>query len=500
VRKWVFLIVVYTVNLSFCTAADKITIAISATPNNLSPFFSTDANSQNIDKLLHLSLVDFNDKMQVVCKVCESFSDRVVKAKEIISFRIRKDLTFSDGAPVTVQDVVNSWDYFAKNLKIKSIFMNDFKTIETVKIKNNNEVEIVYKKFSLENISNLALLKIVKIKNTDNKFIELEDIIGCGDYRLESSNSMEIKLQPRSKNKPKLIFKVVKDETTLALKLINKEIDLSVANMSPRKIAWLRKQDKIVQSWEIPSANYLFMGLNHNKVIFKDRRIRQALSLLIPRNEILLSKLKNSAVLSTGMFSPVFSEMYEVGTLDQYDPVRAIKLLQSAGIGTSGKKLQLDWKISNNKASIEIAEVIKHYFEKAGIIVDMSVQEWGTYMTSFKNGKFDIVIGQWVGFNGPNMLNFVYHSKSVPPFGANRTSYKNAEVDKLLEQSAGEINKVKRLDLYKKANRILQNDYAAISLWHPNVIWVGSKCLKNVELTPTGSFENLTKVEKVCEK
>jgi peptide/nickel transport system substrate-binding protein len=483
--------------------ANNIIIAISATPNNINPFFSTDANSQNINRLLHRSLIDYNLSMQPECRACETYSSHMHGTRQIISFKLRSDLVFTDGAKVTANDVKQSWQYFAKNKNIKSTFMDTFEDIESVDIKDVENFDITFKKFSLENLSNLALMKIIKIPKINNGKFEINDIVGCGDYTIAKMQTLEIILRPQDIKRSNLIFKVVKDETTLALKLINQEVDLSVANMSPRKISWLKQQKKDISTWELPSANYLFMGLNHKKTIFKDIRVRRALSLLIPRQEILKYKLKATAVLSKGMFSPAFADMYEDGqeaAIDSYNPNLAMELLTAAGYGTNGKKLEIDWKISNNKASIEVAEVIQNYFEKAGIVVNLSIQEWGTYMNSFKGGQFDVVVGQWVGFTGPYMLSFVYHSANIPPRGGNRTSYKNSIVDNLLDRATIETDSDKRIKLYKQAQRLITNDYAAINLWHPNIIWIGSPCLRHLELNPTGSFDTLPKVEKNCEK
>jgi peptide/nickel transport system substrate-binding protein len=140
-----------------------------------------------------------------------------------------------------------------------------------------------------------------------------------------------------------------------------------------------------------------------------------------------------------------------------------------------------------------------NYFEKAGIKVQVTVQEWGTYMSNFKSGKFDIIMGQWIGFTGPDMLSFVFHSKNVPPRGGNRIYYNNLEFDKLIDRATEEVNPAKRNQLYNDAYKIVTNDYTYINLWHPNVIWIGSKCLKNVELEPIGSFISFPKLEKKCE-
>ena len=488
-------------------AAQNINIAISASPTNMAPFYSTDANSQNINRLVHAGLVDFNETMQFVCIACETFEEKMVNEKEVFTFKLRPNLTFSDGSIVTADDVLKSYEYFAKNQKIKSTFMGAYESIDAVKVLDSRTVEITYKNFSLENLSNLSLLKIVKLKDASKEIIEPMDVIGCGEYVLKSIQPLEIIIEPRVVGKPVLNFKVVKDETTLALKLINKEIDLSVANMSPRKIFWLKSQPGI-KIWEMPSGNFQFMGLNHKREIFQDKRVRKAFSYLVPRAEILKYKLKDTAVLSIGMFSPAFGEMYEKGAVDKNDVVLARKLLAEAGwkknkhgiLEKNGKPLEIDWKVSNNKASIEVVEVLQHYLQKEGMIINVSIQEWGTYMSAFKAGKFDIVVGQWVGFTGPDMLKFVFHSTNTPPKGGNRIGYNNPDLDAVLDQATVETNAPKRTALYKQAHQMVNADYAYVNLWHPNIIWIGRSCLSDIKLESSGSFYPLKKLEKNCGK
>ena len=134
------------------------------------------------------------------------------------------------------------------------------------------------------------------------------------------------------------------------------------------------------------------------------------------------------------------------------------------------------------------------------MIVNVSIQEWGTYMSAFKAGKFDIVVGQWIGFTGPDMLKYVFHSSNTPPKGGNRVGYNNPEVDKFLDLATVETNKEKRTLLYKKAEKIINTDYAAINLWHPNIIWIGRDCLSDITLESTGSFYPLKTLEKNCGK
>lgn len=493
--------------LSLTSFAKELRVALSSAPNNLSPFYSTDANSQNINRLVHLSLVDFNSNMQFQCVACETFSEKMEGSKQVIVFKLRSGMTFSDGSPITAQTVKESWSYFAKNDVINSTFKGAFESIEDVRIKDELNLEIVYKSFSLENLSNLSLLKIVKLKNGPASEIDALDVVGAGPYILHSVSPLEVKITPRDSSKISYLFKVVKDETTLALKLINNEIDLSVANISPRKVAWLKEKAKKLTVFERESGNFLFLGINHKKELLQDVSTRKALSHLIPREEILKFKLKNTAKLATSMFSPAFVDMYQDRALDNYDPALAQKLLAESGFSKNkngfyeknGQILEIDWKVSNNKASIEIVEVIKNYYEKNGVKVSITIQEWGTFMANFKAGKFDVVISQWVGFTGPEMLRFVFHSENVPPKGGNRISFINKEFDKAVDLATIELDAKKRIELYKRAEAIANKEYAYINLWHPNVVWVGKSCLKNLNLEPNASFTPLLNVENACD-
>lgn len=486
------------------SAGETITVAISSAPNNLVPFYSTDANSQNINRLVHQSLIDFNQHMQYECRACSTFEQRFEGKKQIIKFNLRKDLTFADGSPVQAIDVKKSWEYFAKNKSIASVFSDSLSNLQDVKVIDSNILEMTFSPFSLENLANLSSLKIVKLKKSPEESLGPMDVVGCGNYFLKSLSPLEIVLSPRISSGNTFVFKVVKDETTLALKLINKEIDLSVASISPRKINWLKEEARQLRVWEIPSGNYQYLGLNFRREKFQDQRVRKAISLLIPRRELLKYKLKDTAVLSSGVFSPAFSDYFESFPIDEYDLAQAEKLLKEAGWSKNAKGIlekdgitfDIEWKISNNKSSIEIAEVIQNYLAKAGFKVRLNVQEWGTFMSAFKGGNFDMVIGQWIGFTGPDILKFVFHSQSVPPTGGNRTAYNNPALDKLIDTVISETDFKKRKQFFKQAQAMINQDYAYINLWHPNIVWVGSRCLKNIELEPTGGFYPLLNIQK----
>ena len=480
----------------------EITIGLSSTPTRLNPLFSTDANSQNIGRLTHMSLIDFSDEMQFVCRACERFEQRFEGKKHIIEFWLKKDITFWDGGSLTAKDVEKSINYYqSENKKLKSVFRFAFNKIVDVRIKGKYQIELIYSEFSLENLGNLPLLKIIKIKDLDKlEKLQLKDIIGAGRYQFGDVKSMSVTLTSTDPDLEQLVFKTVKDETTLALKLINNEIDLALSDMSPRKLDWLKNQQRRkIKVWERQSTNYKYMGINHNNVYLSKSDVRKALSYLIPRKLILKHKLKFGASLSSGMLSKPFGGVAHITEADPYDQKMAEKLLDNLGLTiNNGIRFKLNLKISNNKSTVELANVLKQYFEKAGIKINLIVSEWGTFYKAIKRGNFDLMLGQWIGFTGPDILNYVFHSKKIPPKGANRGRFQSSEVDKYLDMAMNEKNMQKRNELFIAAQKEIRQSYPYIDLWHPKVIWIGQECIEIGKLYPNASFYPLLKAKSKC--
>lgn len=484
----------------------SIKIGISSTPSNLNPFFSTDSNSQNINRLVHKSLIDFDETMSPVCRLCESFKEINKKGKQVIHFKLKKDKTFWDGTSVRSIDVKRSWEFFTDESSIKSIFRFAFGRIKNVKIINEFEFELQYDEFRLDNLSNLVLFKIIKLKSDATPLNgSLENIIGAGSYELKENEELSVMLKSLVKERPDLEFKVVKDETTLALKLLNKELDISVTDMSARKFNWLKNNAKELSFLSVPSSNVIYMNINHEKELLKDVKIRKALSHLIPREEIKKYKFKDNVTLSNSLFSKSFKKMHPDFEIDKYDPILAEKLFKESGyVKKEGKwysgdeLVTIDWKSANTKSTVEIAQTIIQSFERFGLSVQLTIQEWGTFMKGIKKSQFDLMIGQWVGFTGAEMLNFVFSSESFPPKGGNRGLYKNLKMDALLAKAQGETDELIRNFYYREALKVANEDYSYINLWHPNNLWIHKNCLAGVKVFPNGSFLGLEKIESHC--
>ena len=497
------LILLKFVLISACLSAPshtkEINLALSSAPSNMSPFNSTDANSQNLNRLVYLSLVDVDQNMNFECRACESYTETVEDVRHTIRFKLREDLRFHNGEKLVARHVLESWQAFL-NEENQSVFKKAFSKISSIIVHSDYDLSLVYENYDLENLTNLVLLKI---------FIQKDgELIGSGPYRISELKPLEIKLNAiNAEDYPNFVFKVVRDETTLALKLLNGEVDLSLAQISPRKLDWLLARPKSeLKLYRQQGTNTVYLSPNHRRGPLADLKVRQALSHLIPREDLAKHKLKNSVTVATGFFSESFSGVYLKRDYDSYDPPRAYQFLTEAGYlraengrwQKNGQDLSIDWKVSNNRATIEIVETIKHFLENHGFVVNLTIQEWGIFMRSLRTGQFDLIISQWLGFTGPEMLGVVFHSKNHPPVGANRGFYSSSQFDLAYDKAIAPANKNKAREYFRAAHEIAVNDYAYIDLWHPEIRWIGRSCIDLPTLYSTGSFLALLELKNNC--
>lgn len=486
--------------------ADPLKIAISSSPNSLSPFFSTDANSQNINRLVNGSLIDFDINMKPICQLCESYEEFRTIDSYKIRFKLKENIYFSNGEKITARSVKQSHYYFTETEKIKSIFRFAFSNITEVKILDKYTFELIYKSYGLDHLPNLVLFKIIQIPNYKTlDQVELNDIVGAGDYRITDIKPLQIDLKSNIEGRQDLSFVVVKDETTLALKLVKGEIDLSVSNISPRKVNYLINKGN-VKVKKVLGTDYNYIGLNQRKEQLQNLKVRKALSHLIPREKIIKYKFKNYAVASNGLFAKSFEKFYLDSPVDNYDPAKAKSLFIEAGYkhnngfwyNGDGKKFKITFKTSSNKFQQELVTIIRNEFVDFGIDIQIVPQEWGTFLRGIKRGEYDLYLGRWVGFTGQDMLKFAFHSENMAPKGANRVFFDNKEFDSLIAQAEDTINKSKEIEIYKKANSVVNREYPYISLWHPDVIWVMNKCIHLDQVYPNGNFLVLKEIKNVC--
>ena len=284
-----------------------------------------------------------------------------------------------------------------------------------------------------------------------------------------------------------------------------KSEDLDLLGLQPLQYTQQTETSKFKASFEKVlyfSPSYTYVGWNNEHPIFSDRRVRTAMTHLINRRQIVKTILSD---LGRVIDSPIYRFRPEYDTSlysHPYDPSLALSLFKDAGWEDSdgdgildkvidGKRVKFRFEIkfnSGNDSRKAIALTIQDELKKHGIECTVRQLDWTIYLDHVRNHKFDAIILGWLMSVNPPDAFQVWHSSQADNKGSNAISYKNPEVDKILEEYRREFDPMKRIELYGRFQKILNEDQPYTFLYMPKSAVAYHKRFRNVEVLPIGGL------------
>ena len=231
-----------------------------------------------------------------------------------------------------------------------------------------------------------------------------------------------------------------------------------------------------------PGVGVFQIAINNEKV--PDKRVRQAMMYGLDRESLLeVVELGQGRIVNSTVIGPdwaVYDDLNEYA----YDPARAKELLAEAGWDSS-ETLRLTW--SQGFQAIELAApVFQQQMAEVGITIELQPLESAAYLQAVvTEPDFDLA---WFGGGSygmdPDVSSAYYLCANFTPAGGNTTHYCNAELDELF--LAGRETPVveERAEIYHDVARILNEDVPTVFLWANNLIWGMSAKLEGVRPGP----------------
>ncbi|HEY5648831.1 MAG TPA: ABC transporter substrate-binding protein, partial [Nitrospiria bacterium] len=248
------------------------------------------------------------------------------------------------------------------------------------------------------------------------------------------------------------------------------------------------------------SPSFTYVGWNNDHPIFGDKKVRNAMTHFVNRTQIIETVLFG---LGQVVDSPIYRfrpEYDETLHSHPFDPKKGLELLTEAGWSDSdgdgfldkvidGKKTDFRFEIkfnSGNDSRKAIALIIQDELKKYGIEAKVRQLDWTIYLNDVKNHKFDAIILGWaMSVNPPDGFQ-IWHSSQAENKGSNAISFKNAEVDKILEDYRREFDPEKRKVMYQRFQQILNDEQPYTFLYMPKSAVAYHNRFLNTEVLPIG--------------
>lgn len=478
-------------------------VLMDAAPKGLDPRFATSDWSSKIGGLLHAGLVETDTADgNWTYELAESVEQT---SPLVYVVRLRDDITFHDGTPVTSADVEYTYMQLGSDL-VKSPYAGMADRIASFEVHDARNFTITLKETHAPFITDLSLGIVSKARCDGHKECPGEPL-GAGPFAFVSESSHHVTLRAYDgyfAGRPNLdvvTFKLVKDDNTRLLALLGNTADLVQNAVAPLMLPVVERDDRLVVE-SAPSFKYTYIAFNLEHEILKDERVRHALAYGIDRDAIIKYKFRGLATKSTGMLSPAHWAYEPNVPTFEYNPERAMQLLDEAGFtdpdGPDGPlpRFELEFKVSASKFRKSMAELIAHQWARIGVKVTVRAYEWGTFFADVKSRNFAMTTLQWPSVSEPSLYRWIFHSENIPSedqrsAGANRGAYRNARVDALLDAGSHEVDTKKRIEIYQEVQRILAKEMPYISLWHEDNIAIMRKGTTGYWITPNARLEAL---------
>lgn len=271
--------------------------------------------------------------------------------------------------------------------------------------------------------------------------------IGLGPYKISSITYQDgyiktLKLNPTSKNLPRLYYRFYSNETDLVNAYKLGDVDqIKITSLPPELSKWTNT--KITQKVE---TNQKYSAIFFNTQKINSKQLRQALAYATVKTSD-----KNERCL--GPISPN-SWAYNSGIKEyNYNPTRAKELFK-------GNEIESINLIVNNRQLLPIAEEIKHSWENI-----LNLKTTITIETQIDLNNFDAILTYGSIPNDPDQYTF-WHSTQTK---TNLTKLDNSRIDKLLEEGRLALDQQERKQIYQDFQRYLLEESPAIFLSYPNI-------------------------------
>ncbi len=428
-------------------------------------------------------LLKYDKNLDLEGELVESW--QVSSDQKTITFKLKPNLKWSDGKPLTSADVLWTWQAVTDE-KTRSPYASDFQLVKKAETPDALTFSVTYNQAYAPALDSWAGLQILPKHLLQGQDLHTTAFarkpVGSSYYKLDSwANGENIKLSRNPSSVlgqakiDNLVTRIIPDSSAQFLELMADNIDSM--GLDPIKYARIiparpELKQKLALYKELGNS-YTYMGFNLKRKPYDDIRVRKAINYAIDKQEII-----DGVYLGLGID---IASPYKPGTRWSnpglkpypYDPQKAKVLLKEAGFVDSdgdgvlerdGKPFSFEILTNQNKEREKSAVLIQRRLKNVGIQANVRAIEWASFISRFiKTGDFDVVILGWGLGLDPDQFN-IWHSSQQAPGQFNFIGYNNPNIDKLLEQGRTELNPDKRQKIYHEFARVLLEDSPIVYL------------------------------------
>jgi peptide/nickel transport system substrate-binding protein/oligopeptide transport system substrate-binding protein len=475
-------------------------------PKTLDPAMSVDIHAVTVIQQIFDGLVQFDKELNITPAIAKSW--KISPDGLTYTFFLKEGVHFHNEREVTSKDFVYSFtrildpenkssssDFFSRILGAKEFIEKKTKEVKGLIASDKYTLKIVLNEPYAPFISILAMkgAKLVPKEEVEKSGADFgKSPVGTGPFKVISmKEGEEIVLEANQdyfEGRPyldKIIFKIFHGAPREKILKEFKEGGLEESFIPPGEIEDIvrGKQYLFLQK---PLLSLRFYGFNLFSKPLDDKRLRKAINFAINKKFIISEIHKNQFNLARGILPPGMPGYNPEIDPYQHNETLARKYLMESSYGKDKVAPTLEtWSASRSEAAQKELNEIKSQLNKIGIQTTIQYEtSWPSFDSMLRTKKAPVFIYAWYAdFPDPdNFLGILFHSKSK----YNYTAYHNPEVDRLLDKARGERDYLKRMEMYRKIEKIILDDAPIVPMVNHLFQMVYQPYVRGVEVSALG--------------
>jgi peptide/nickel transport system substrate-binding protein len=490
---------------------DALVVGSIGEPSTLIPLLASDSASHEVAGQIYNGLVRYDKNLNLEGELAESWD--VSRDGLTITFHLRRGVKWHDGQAFTSHDVLYTYRVTI-DPKTPTAYSEDFKQVKRAEAPDAYTFRVIYGKPFAPALASwgMAILPAHLLEGKDiTKSPLARQPIGTGPYRfIDWVVGQKLVLESNHEyyeGRPyidRYVYRIIPDTSTMYMEL--KAGTLDMMGLSPVQYQRQTNTPEFLShfnKYRYPASMYTYLGYNLRHPLFKDKRVRQAITSAINKDEIIQGVQLGMGQVAHGPYKPgTWACNPHIKDFD-YNPERAKQLLNEAGwketnsdgiLVKDGKPFQFTILTNQGNAErLKTAQIIQKRLRKIGIEVKVRPVEWAAFLKQFVDkGDFAAIILGWTIGPDPDLFD-IWHSSKTNPKELNFIGFKNAEVDRLLDEGRGTFDQEKRRRCYWRIQEILAEEQPYTFLYVPDALPVASARFRGIEPAPLGIMYNFIK-------
>jgi len=471
-------------------------VGLDVDADTLDPRLTNNTSGFRVRELVFNGLVAINPDFSPVPDLAEKWDNPDDKTWV---FHLRPNLKFHDGSDLTASDVKFTYESVLDqtfNSPSRAFYL----TVDKVDASDKNTVTFTLKAPFAPFLSymDLAIVPQAAVQKLGADFGTRP--IGSGPFKVDrwtTGDTIELSANDTfyagRPNLDRVRLKVVPDNSARVVALESSDLDFVQSPVSPQDVARVQSGGKLKVD-RTPAAGYTYINLNTADPILADKRVRQALSHLVNKQQIIDTIYKGIGKPASGPIVPgMWAFPPDVPAYD-YSPDKAMALLEEAGWkagsdGTrskDGQKLSLTVRThSEDPDRKQVIQVLQSEFQKVGIDATTNAVEFPAFFQDMQEGKFQVGVVGWLNLSDPDRATFRQFTSDGT---ANYGKYRNDQVDKLLKEARTTLDQSRARTLYADAVKQIADDAPYIFLQYQEYIAMHTPKLQGYQVNPVANW------------